>query len=158
MKKSLIIVCLILIGYTGADAQSGLRLGVNGGLPTGDVEEITNFQAGADIAYRVSVLPLLDVGPLIGYSRFFLEETDMGLDDIEFLPIAASGRVNFALLLVGLDLGYAVGLNEGNDGGFYYRPQIGVKLGPIGLIGSYSGISRDGGSVNSVNLGIEFGL
>ena len=144
-------------------AQSGIRLGVNAGLPTGDIEEAANFQLGADIAYRFNVIPLIDIGPMVGYSRFFLEDVDTALgsfetDDISYLPVAASGRLNLPLLFAGLDLGYAVALNENSNGGLYYRPQVGVKLGLLGIVASYSGISMDGGSVNSINLGLEFGL
>jgi hypothetical protein len=73
-------------------------------------------------------------------------------------PAAVAGRLNFPGLTVGLDLGYAVGLNDGNDGGFYYRPQLGFRFLGVGLIASFQGINMDGGEMSSVNLGVEFGL
>ena len=161
MKRLVLIMCFALIGSTAVQAQSGLRVGANIGLPVGDIEEVSNFQAGADLAYMVGVADLISLGPKIGYTRFFMDEDDFGgleVDDPAFLPIAATGRVSLVGFFVGTDLGYAVGLNDGNDGGFYYRPHVGFSLGLIGLIGSYTGISRDGGSIGSVNIGIEFGL
>lgn len=161
MKRLVLIICFMLMGATAIHAQSGLRVGANIGLPVGDIEEVSNFQAGADLAYMVGVADMLYLGPKVGYTRFFMDEDDFGgfeVDDPAFLPIAASGRVSLVGFFVGTDLGYAVGLNDGNDGGFYYRPQVGFNLGMIGVVGSYTGISVDGGSFGSINLGIEFGL
>ncbi|TDN82352.1 hypothetical protein DET49_1245 [Salegentibacter sp. 24] len=164
MKRFVFIVCVMLMGTNVMKAQSGLRLGANIGIPLGDVEEVSNFQAGADIAYMFGIADMLYVGPMIGYTRFFVEDidneiVDLDMEDPAFLPIAASGRIALAQgFFFGTDLGYAVGLNDGNDGGFYYRPQIGYNFGKIGLIASYSGISVDGDNFSSINLGIEFGL
>ncbi|WP_037314945.1 hypothetical protein [Salegentibacter sp. Hel_I_6] len=159
MKRLVLIMCFSLIGVTAAQAQSGLRIGANIGLPVGDIEEVSNFQAGADLAYMIGVADMLYVGPKIGYTRFFMDEDGFEVDDPAFLPISASGRISLARgFFFGTDLGYAVGLNDGNDGGFYYRPQVGYNFGKIGLLGSYTGISVDGGSFGSVNVGIEFGL
>ncbi|MBZ9630141.1 hypothetical protein LB465_05060 [Salegentibacter sp. LM13S] len=162
MKRLVLIFCFMLMGATVMHAQSGLRVGANIGLPVGDIEEASNFQAGADLAYMVGVADMLYVGPKIGYTRFFMDEDNFGgfeVDDPAFLPISASGRVSLARgFFFGTDLGYAVGLNDGNDGGFYYRPQVGYNFGIIGIVGSYTGISVDGGNIGSINLGIEFGL
>lgn len=162
MKKLLFTLCAVLIGYTSALAQTGFAFGANIGIPVGEVEDFSDFQLGADIAYRFNVAPMVDLGGLLGYSRFFMNDDTpfegIGRNDIEFLPVAATGRVNFEMLFLGADLGYAIGLDDGNDGGFYYRPLIGVKLGAIGVIGSYSGVSVDGDNIGSINLGIEFGF
>ncbi|WP_372920641.1 hypothetical protein, partial [Salegentibacter sp.] len=140
-----------------------LKLGINGGLPVGDAEDYSNFQLGADVAYLFGVMNVLEVGPILGYSRFFAEDIDTGFgetdaDDVSFLPIAASGRLGLGIVFVGLDLGYAVSLMEDGEGGFYYRPKIGVGLGIFSVIGSYQGISNNGDSLSSVNVGLEFRL
>lgn len=92
---------------------------------------------------------------MVGYNHFFGEDD---FDDIQFLPVAATARLGLAVLELGLDLGYAIGLSDGNDGGFYYRPKVGFSFFGIGLIGSYTGISVDGGTYSSVNIGAEFRL
>lgn len=163
MKKLLFTLCAVLIGYTSALAQSGFTIGANIGMPLGEIEDYSDFHFGADLAYRYNVAPMVDLGGMLGYSRFFMDDVDspfggIQANDIEFLPIAASGRVNLALLFLGVDLGYAIGLDDGNDGGFYYRPLVGVKLGPVGVIGSYSGVSLEGDNVGSINLGVEIGF
>lgn len=154
MKKSILLLVLVFFGITSAFSQ-GLRFGINAGLPVGDVSDFSSFQLGTDIAYMVSLADVAAVGPMIGYSHFF------GKDDWEarqFVPIAASGRFNLLSLALGLDLGYALGIDDGNDGGFYYRPQIGFSLGRLGLIASYQGINVNDVNVNSINLGLEFGI
>lgn len=161
MKKLFLFFFIASMGFT-VNAQK-ISLGANVGIPTGDISDASNFQAGADLAYRFTAIPLIDVGPMIGYSRFFVKDSNtpfgsFGVDDVQFMPIAASGRVNLPMLFVGLDLGYAIGLNSGNDGGMYYRPQIGVSLALLRLIASYQGISMDGGNVGSINLGVEIGI
>lgn len=164
MKKLILLFVLTFLGFSSAFSQGNFRLGVNAGLPIGDAADFTTFQLGTDIAYMVSLADIASVGPMVGYSHFFGDsgEEEGGVnwevDDAQFVPIAASGRFSLLSLALGLDLGYALGLNEGNDGGFYYRPQVGFSIGPVGLIASYQGISMDGGSIASLNLGVEFGL
>ncbi len=155
MKKLLITFLVVMVGVTSAFSQGNLKLGVNAGIPVGDDSDNYSFQLGGDVAYMFNAIPILDVGPMVGYSHFF---GDDDFEDMQFLPAAVAGRLNFPGVMVGLDLGYAVGLNDGNDGGFYYRPQIGFRFIGLGLIASYQGISMDPGNISSVNLGVEFGL
>lgn len=163
MKKVILLIVLAVMAFNTSHSQGNFRLGVNAGLPIGDAADFTSFQLGTDVAYMINLAGVAAVGPMVGYSRFFGDSEEVGgvnfeVDDAQFVPIAASGRFNLLSLALGLDLGYALGLNDGNDGGFYYRPQAGFSIGPVGLIASYQGISMDGGSVASVNLGVEFGL
>ncbi|MGM0934426.1 MAG: hypothetical protein ACQEWD_13380 [Bacteroidota bacterium] len=163
MKKLLFLSALIFMGFNQIQAQGDLKLGINGGLPVGDAEDFSNFQLGADIAYLFGVMNVIEVGPMLGYSVFFVEDIETGFgemdtDDVSFLPIAASGRLGLGMAFLGLDLGYAVSLNEDGEGGFYYRPKIGVGLGIFSIIGSYQGISNNGENLSSVNVGLEFQL
>lgn len=165
MKKVLLIAAIAVFGFTSVNAQEGgIKAGVNFGLPMGDASDITTFNAGVDFAYLFSVADSFMVGPMVGYSHFFGDEMEffgvtVEIDDIQFVPIAASARFYASEdMFFGADLGYAVGINDGNDGGFYYRPKAGYNLGAIGLVLSYQGISVTGGTFSSLNLGIEFGF
>jgi hypothetical protein len=157
MKKLLLIAVLALFSSGAAYSQAdmtGFRVGVNAGIPLGDVEDASSFRIGADLAYMISLMDIVQVGPMVGYSHYFGED---GIDDFQYLPIAASGRLGLPSSLVGgFDLGYAVGLGDGNDGGLYWRPSLGFRLFNVGLIVSYEGISDDAGDVSSLNLGVEF--
>ncbi len=164
MKKLLLLSIFSIFGLTVAHSQSAWKIGVNAGIPVGDVEDIATFQLGLDVAYLYPVSDLFSVGALAGYSHYFGDDINTGLgtvsvDDFSFLPIAASARFGFEdSLFAGLDLGYAIGLNDDNDGGFYYRPKVGYDIGPLAIIASFAGIAVDGGDVSSVNLGVEFGF
>ncbi len=156
MKKLLLVVVFTIFGFVGSYAQSEFRIGVNAGVPLGDADDISTFNFGADFAYLFGVTDVFSVGPLVGYSHFFGEND---FEDFSFVPLAASGRFSFSeAFFIGADLGYAIGADDGNDGGFFYRPKLGYNFGIIALIASYSGIEVAGGSFNSVNLGIEFGF
>ncbi len=165
MKKVLIIIALAFFGFTSVQAQEGgAKLGLHFGLPIGDAGDISSFNVGFDAAYMLNVADSFQIGPLVGYSHYFGKEYDiLGTtvkgDDIQFVPIAGSARF-FASedFFFGADLGYAIGIDDGNDGGFYYRPKLGYGLGPVSLIASYSGVSSDGNSFSSLNLGVEIGF
>lgn len=153
MKKFLCSLIFLAFGFSTTYAQGDIRLGVNAGIPVGDISDASDFNGGADIAYLMG-FDTFQVGPMVGYNRFFVDE----FDDWSFLPLAATARFGLAGLELGADVGYALGLTDGLDGGFYYRPKIGFSLFGLGLIGSYTGISMDGGTASSINLGVEFRL
>lgn len=162
MKTTILTAAIAILSLTSAFSQQGnFTIGINGGIPVGDMEELTTFNLGADVAYRVGLGQQFELGGLLGYSHFFGDSGEEGdvsweVDDIQFLPLAASARFKGGAFLAGADLGYAVGINDGNDGGFYYRPHLGYNFGNMALIASYSGISIDEFTVSSVNLGLEF--
>jgi hypothetical protein len=159
MKKLFVLTIFTIFGFMVAHSQSNWKVGVNAGIPVGDVQDFSSFNLGVDVAYLFNVSDVFGVGPLVGYSHFFGQND---FEDISFLPLAASGRFSFSdQFFVGADLGYAVGVDDGNDGGFYYRPKLGYNFGKLALIASYSGIEikdTGGGTVGSINLGIELGF
>lgn len=161
MKKLLPFIAAIFF-WVGTTHSQNLSLGANVGLPTGHASDLTSFQLGADISYRFGLAGLVEVGPMVGYSHFFEDSGTDGINssnnDWQFIPIAASARVNIISLKAGLDLGYAMGLNDGNDGGVYYRPSVGFNILMLGLIVSYQNINMDAGNFSSINLGVEFDL
>lgn len=162
MKRFLLASALFFAALT-VQAQE-FKAGVHAGIPVGDISDVSDFDLGVDVAYLFSPVEMFQVGPLVGYSHYFLKDMEFGgdsfeVDDVSFIPLAASGRVSLGdAVFAGADLGYAVGLNDGNNGGFYYRPKLGFDLLGIWVVGSYEGISMDGGSISSVNVGVEFSL
>lgn len=77
---------------------------------------------------------------------------------MQYIPVAGSVRIypttGFKL---GGDVGYAIGINEGNDGGFYYRPSLGIDInsGTTELNMSYLAVNDDV-TYGSVLLGLLF--
>ena len=160
MKRILVVAVLALFGFS-VHAQEGFKAGANIGLPVGDASDWSDFSIGLDVAHHWEVADSFSAGVAAGFTNAVTKKiAGVKIDDVQFLPIAASGRFaageDFSL---GADIGYAIGINEGNDGGFYYRPIVGYKVGwdmEINL--SYTGISMDEGSWNTVNLGVLFTL
>ncbi len=71
MKRFLCLIVLVASAYTSSFAQGDLRLGVNAGIPMGDVDDAASFRIGADVAYMISLMDIVQVGPMVGYSHFF---------------------------------------------------------------------------------------
>lgn len=121
MKKIILFFVVLTFGLAPVYSQGDLKIGVHGGIPVGDASELSNFQLSADVAYMFSLVETLEVGPLVGYSHYFGDSGSEGpisfeVDDAQFIPLALTGRVNLLSFFAGLDLGYALGINEGNDG------------------------------------------
>ena len=146
-------------------AQEGLKAGINLGIPVGDAGDISGFSIGLDAMYHWEVTNSFHAGIAGGFTNAFGKSLDTGfgsveIEDVQFLPIAASGRfLPSEEFKVGLDLGYAIGISDGNDGGLYYRPIIGYAVTPGTEINfSYTGISLDGFTWSTINLGVLFNL
>ncbi len=163
MKKLglLIIAILFLAPIANAQVNQDIKLGLNAGLPLGDAKDITSVNLSIDASYLFEVADMVYVGPLVNFSHFSAKEYQgVKGKDIQHLPVAASGRINFGLeraVFLGADLGYAVGISKDTDGGFYYRPKLGYDFGNVAAILSYTGI-EDKATLNSLTLGVEFSL
>ncbi|AQS93278.1 hypothetical protein BXQ17_03930 [Polaribacter sp. BM10] len=166
MKKVLFIAFLAIVGLGKVNAQEGvLNGGFNVGLPTGDVSDLNSFTLGAELNYMFPVAEGFTLGPSVQYSHFFGEEVEtiggtFDVSDSSFLPISGAARFNVSeKFVLGANIGYALGLDEGNDGGFYYRPIVGYKIGDTTQLNlSYSGISNDNLTFSNVSLGVMFGI
>lgn len=160
MKKVVAVLAFALIGFS-MNAQDGFRLGANLGLPTGDAGDYSGFSIGVDAQYMFETAGDFDLGVATGFTNSFGKEIEgFELDDIQFLPLAGVARYKASeVLSIGTDLGYALGINDGNDGGFYYRPTVGYAVSDgVEINASYTGISRDGGTWSTINLGVLFNL
>jgi len=163
MKKVVLVAAFALVGLT-VQAQEGFKAGINLGLPIGDAGDVASFSVGLDVMYHWKVSEDFDLGVATGYTNAFTDEIegfegiDFDFPDVQFLPIAASARFHASeAFRIGADLGYALGVNDGNDGGFYYRPLVGYGISEqVELNVSYTGVSLDGGSWDTINLGVLF--
>lgn len=162
MKKLVLIVCLVLLGWS-VQAQNEFRAGAHLGLPIGDAGDFATFAIAVDLGYLFEISEEVQVGPTIGYSHSFGDSIDtilgsIDIDDVQFIPIAATGHYNFTeQFWFGLDLGYAIGVNNGNDGGFYYSPRFAYGVSDnIDIVAAFRGISVDGGSWDIISLGVDF--
>lgn len=118
--------------------RSNFRAGINAGLVQGDFSEAYSLTLGLDIYQHWGISKEVDLGLATGFLNAFGEERELSaggttvtteFGNVQFIPLAGSFRVypssGFKL---GGDIGYALGINEGNSGGLYYRPSIGVDI------------------------------
>ncbi len=161
MKK--VVLTLVLI-FTAIALQAqrnvdrtNFRAGVNGGLVIGDFSEAYSFGLGVDMYHHWGVAKPLDIGVTAGFFNAFGSKENISagglvveteFDNIQFLPVGASIRIyptSSAGFKIGSDVGYAVGINKGNKGAFYYRPSLGVDFsnGASELNISYLAVSDD---------------
>lgn len=162
MKKLGITILFTLAAYT-LSAQEGFKLGIQAGLPFGDFDDLTGIVLGADAGYMFALGEVVDLGVSAGYIYGFPETFSAGaaeldLPSIQFAPLAASLRIwtsnSFSF---GGKIGYALGLNEGNDGGLYYRPLIGYLMSSKTEVNiSYTGIQFDNVTWSTVTLGVQY--
>jgi len=160
MKKIILLFVIAIFGFANVNAQ-GFKLGANVGIPTGYASDFSSFSIGADVNFLWQVSDTFDAGLAAGFSHSFVKEKwDSFIDDVQFLPIAAAGRYNPSEnFKIGADLGYGIGINDGNDGGFYYRPMVGYDISEtIELNLSYSGVTSDGDTWSIIALGVMFAL
>lgn len=157
MKRFFLMAAVAVLGFT-ANAQD-FKLGATVGIPIGDAGDFYTLNFGVDAAAFWEVSEDFEAGVSTGYNHSILD-SDFEGDGFQYVPIAASGRFNASEeFQIGADLGYALGLNEGNDGGFYYRPVVGYNVSEkVQITLSYRGISVDGGNFSTINAGVNFSL
>jgi hypothetical protein len=163
MKKIILtVVAVLAFGFANAQ-DGGFKAGINIGFPMGDIKDSYSLGIGLDVAYTWKVADKFHAGITTGYAHYMGKTEDlMGLeiefDDAGFIPLAATGQYSITdNLFLGVDLGYALGVSpDGNDGGFLYQPKFGYQTDKIEVYAGYKGISVDGGTFSSINLGFNY--
>ncbi|MEX0287941.1 MAG: hypothetical protein AB3N14_02430 [Flavobacteriaceae bacterium] len=162
MKKLVLFTLALTFGVLSVHAQGRFQAGGHLGLPVGDAGDLATFAIAIDLAYILEIDENISAGPRIGYSHSFGDDVTVGgftvsVDDVQFLPIG--GRAQFDItdqFLARAELGYAVGISDGNDGGFYFSPQAGFSFSDaVDAILSYRSVSVDGGSWDMIALGVD---
>ena len=157
MKKLLLFFTGILF-VASLQAQGTFKIGVSGGIPLGDASDLSTFVLGGDVYYLFGKRnALVRLGPTVGIRNFFGEEISPGLtvDDAQFVPVALAGRVSIlGIVQGGVDVGYAIGVSDFLDGGFYVRPVLAFGiLRLLELNISYESIS-DNATWGNANVGL----
>ena len=168
MKK---LFCIALIALTTYTVHAQFTAGVSGGLPIGDSGDIALFSIAVDLGYLFDLDDNLSAGPITGFSHSFGDDLSITnpvtgdsetikYDDISFLPTGARIRFDISeVFTLGADLGYAFGISEGEDGGFYYSPKVQYSISDlIDIVLAYRGIAKQGASFDIISFGFEFGI
>jgi len=162
--KNFFLACVLIFGASTMEAQEGIKIGIHGGLPIDDFNDAVSLSLGLDVGYMYALGEIVDIGVITGFIHGFAETFDSqvivaDLPNMQFVPLAASVRIwPSNSLSFGVDAGQAFGINEGNDGGLYYKPILGYLMGPFTELNfSFTTINMDNDvSWNSVNIGILY--
>ena len=162
MKNRIFIIAVLFFSMP-LFSQEGLKLGLQGGLPFDDFNNEVSVVIGAEAGYLWALNKVVDLGATVGFLHGFAEtfQSDVVVNDlpnVQFVPLAGSIRIwpsrSFSF---GVDAGQGFGINDGNEGGLYYRPLIGYLMGPkTQLNASYTSISLDNRSWTTLTLGIVY--
>lgn len=175
MKKVLLTaVAVMAFGLTNAQ-ETTMKVGAHVGIPMGDIKDYSALNVGADFTYLWEVADNFKAGFGTGITAYTSKEYDAPVynpatftfttqkvkgDTSLFLPITGSAEYSFTEnIFAGADLGYAIGLApDGIEGGFLYQPKVGYQTEKFDVFVGYKGISQDGGTYSSVNLGFAYKL
>ena len=170
MKSLMTFLFIVGIGFYGTSQyvdRTNFRAGLVGGIVVGDFSEAYSLNLGLDIYHHWGVSKEIDLGLTTGFMNAFGEKQTISngsisveteFDNIQFIPVGASVRIYpTSGFKFGGDVGYAIGINEGNKGGLYYRPSLGIDLsgGSSELNISYMAVNDDV-TFGSVLLGYLF--
>lgn len=158
--KNLFIALIMLASV--AETQAQFKVGLNAGIPVGDASDYYNFSAGLDVYYMFgeSRDGFLKFGATSGIINYFGDDDIVGLgsiEDVQFIPIAAAGRVTLlSTLTAGVDVGYGIGINIEDGGGPYGRAVLGLDLGNTIEVNTYYQLVKvvKGMDFASVGLGL----
>lgn len=163
--KKLFLVAIATVGFafSGTAQDTKMKVGVDFGMPLGDIKDGTSFNLGVNAAYMWNVGEGFDAGAGVSYNTYMAKEYDfMGIkvkgDNVSFLPIYGTANYSFTEnIFAGADLGYAVVLAPSEaKGGVYYQPKVGYQAEMFEVFVGYKSIAVTGGAYSSVNLGFNY--
>lgn len=164
MKKNILLI-LMFISSIHFYGQEGFKVGIQAGLPFNDFNEALSVVVGVDASYMYPLSSVFDLGPSVGIIHGFAETFQSNvvredLESIQFVPFSVGLRLwtsnEFSF---GGNAGWALGLNEGNEGGLYYRPMITYLMSSnVEVNFSYTGIEVENATWSTLTLGIVYNL
>jgi hypothetical protein len=161
--KNYLLLLLTLFSYSycsqAQEEDYTTAAGVVAALPIGERGSRADYGFGAEFMYLKRIKDKFQVGGSLGYTQYSADD-DLNFEDMRFLPIAAKGAyaigdLGFGL---GLDLGYAIGLNENNNGGFLYEPKATLETSLLYFSIGYRGILINTSNLHAIQLGVAFKL
>jgi hypothetical protein len=169
--KTIITTLVLLIATISLQAQgtvdrTNFRAGLNAGIVTGDAADFYSFSLGLDILHVWGLSKEIDLGLATGFNNAFGEDetfSDGGITvstefaNLQYIPAALALRIYPSYgFKFGGDIGYGIGVSDGFEGGFYYKPVIGVDInGSTELNVSYAAISNEG-TFSTAMIGVLF--
>lgn len=145
--KKIIYLAFLAMSLNVVAQTKGIGLGINAGIPIGNIEDSFSVAFGADVNYLYSITDEIDLGAATGLVFFNGKEVNgVKPENKIYVPIAGSVRFNNdgESFFVGGDFGYAIGVSpDGDEGGFYFKPILGYNFNDtFSLNVFYTGIKK----------------
>ena len=154
MKKVLLTAAILIAGFAGVKAQTSFGGGVNLNLPIGDFSDFSSFGVGAELQVEHKFSEKFSGIGTTGFTHFIGKDFGGEKFNIGVLPILVGARVYPSeKFFIGAQIGYSLFLEDAEEGGFAYKPQVGYDAGQFQLSLSYNGISHDGVNTSYIGLG-----
>ena len=133
--------------------NSWLKIGVNAGVPVGDVSTYTSFAAGVDLSGQFMASKNFGIGVASGYTHFFPKS---GFNSFGTVPLGLLLRYypQYKGFFAGADVGYTFITTSGSTGGLYVKPQLGYHNYDWNLFAFYNEVFRNSGYINIQTVGI----
>jgi len=170
MKKIVLLLAIATVSLKSfAQTQSGdvtsknswLKLGVNIGVPFGDLSDVSNFTLGAELKGQLMETKHWGIGLTTGYNHFFPKS---GFSNFGTIPLGAFVRYypKSTGFFAGVDAGYSfiTGVPDAT-GGVYARPQLGYHNYSWNVFAFYNGIFRNtdnGGNLQYAGIGATYNI
>ncbi len=132
--KTIITTLVLLVASLSLQAQvdrTNFRADLNAGLVTGDDSDLYSFSLGVDLVYVWGLSKEIDLGLATGFNNAFGEEEIVSnttatvstkFANQQYIPAALALRIYPTYgFKFGGDVGYALGVSNGFDGGLYYK-------------------------------------
>jgi hypothetical protein len=170
MKKALLlltVLCGLSISSFAQSSQGGKwNIGIDAGIPLGDMNNISNFAIGASVKYEHPIATSTFVTLSAGYQRF-LYTSDIkdalkafGIDKSGegLIPVKAGLKHYFSPGFFGeAQAGAAFSTESGGGTSFVYAPGIGYTFTSGFEAGiRYEGYSQDGGNQGQAALRLSY--
>ena len=141
--------------------NSWLKVGVNAGVPFGQLAETSTFTLGAELKGQLMTTKHLGLGITTGYNHFFPKE---GFKNFGTIPLGGFIRIypKSTGFFLGTDVGYSfiTGVKDAK-GGVFVRPQIGYHNYKWNVFGFYNGVFRgeqNGGHLQYAGIGATYNI
>ncbi|WP_192347081.1 hypothetical protein [Algoriphagus sp. Y33] len=165
MKKllvSLTLMMAVFASYAQAtrdiedinEDNSWLKLGLNLGVPMGDIGDYSSFAVGLDAAGQFMRTDNFGLGVATGYTQYFGKD---GFENFGAIPLGLMLRYypEPSGFFVGTDVGYTFLTGDiGGNGGFYIRPQVGYHNYDWNIFAFYNQVFTSDNAADIQTVGV----
>jgi hypothetical protein len=134
MKKVILCMAVLAMGALKVSAQKEsaevgsfkFGIGLNAGLPVGDIKPFSSFAVGGDLQGEYTVAESLGLTASAGYLTYTGKD---GNGSTPFVPILVGGKYHFSEKVFGhAQLGVSISTEKGVGSFFTYAPSIGYDV------------------------------